>query len=135
MVRSVQAVILNKDGQVLAVSRKDNHSDFGLVGGKVDDEDYLAYPIEPLHAALIREVKEETGLDISVDSAALVLAMHKGGYMSYTFLVNEWSGDIETDEPHIVKWTNFSEIIMGSFGRYNEIVSDSLNDMGVNFNE
>ncbi len=129
----VQAVILNDEGEVLSVSRKYNHQDAGLPGGKVDKEDYNRYPLDPLHAALIREVKEETGLDININTAELIFAIHKDGYMGYTYLVKEWSGEIETDEPHVVKWTHFSEIMMGSFGRYNTLVGESLNDMGIKF--
>jgi 8-oxo-dGTP pyrophosphatase MutT (NUDIX family) len=124
---SVQAVILNDKGEVLAVSRKTDHNDFGLCGGKVDPED------ESLESALIREVKEETGLNINMETAELVFAIHKDGYMGYTYLIKDWSGEVQTDEPHVVKWTYFAEIMTGSFGRYNCLVGESLNDLGVKF--
>ena len=60
MKEAVQIVILNEKNEVLAVSRKDNHKDFGLPGGKVDPEDFSNVD------AIIREVKEETGLDINM---------------------------------------------------------------------
>lgn len=47
---SVTAVILNDKGQVLAVSRKDDHSDFGLIGGWVDTKD------DSLEMAICREL-------------------------------------------------------------------------------
>jgi len=133
MKKTVQAIIFNDKGEILSVSRKDNHNDVGLAGGKVDPEDYDVFGVDPLHVALIREVKEETGLDIDVTSAELIFAIHKDGYMGYTYLIKDWSGEIETDEPHVVRWTHFSEIMMGSFGRYNTLVGESLNDMGVKF--
>lgn len=54
---AVSALIIN-DGRILAVSRKTNHSDFGLPGGKLD-------PGESFKEALIREVMEETGLTVT----------------------------------------------------------------------
>jgi 8-oxo-dGTP pyrophosphatase MutT (NUDIX family) len=131
MKKCVQAVIFNDKGEVLSVSRKDDHNDAGLVGGKVDELDHQHGIYEHLEAALIREVKEETGLDINVETAEMIFAIHKDGYMGYTYLIKDWSGEIHTDEPHVVKWTHFSEIMMGSFGRYNTLVGESLNDMGV----
>jgi len=130
---TVQAVIFNDKGEVLAVSRKTDHNDFGLAGGKVDEEDYQHGLYEPFQAALKREVKEETGLDISVNNIELVLAMHKNGYMGYTYLIKDWSGSIEYDEPHVVKWVPFETIIAGSFGKYNQLVAESLDDMGVKY--
>jgi len=124
---TVQAIIFNENMEVLAVSRKTNHNDFGLCGGKVDPED------ASLADALKREVMEETGLTIDMDSAELVFAIHKDGYMGYTYLIKSWSGEIQTDEPHVVKWTHFAEIMTGSFGRYNTLVGESLNDMFIKF--
>lgn len=130
---SVQAVILNDKGEILSVSRKNNHNDAGLPGGKVDELDHQHGIYGPFEAALIREVKEETGLNINMETAELVFAIHKDGYMGYTYLIKDWSGEIQTDEPHVVKWTYFAEIMTGSFGRYNCLVGESLNDLGVNF--
>lgn len=123
---AVQIVLLNDKGEVLAVSRKDNHEDFGLVGGKVDPED-----VNPIAAAK-RETKEETGLDIT--NLRLIYAMHRNGRMGYTYLA-DWSGEIFTEEPHVVKWTSFDTIIDGTFGYWNQQVAISLSDMGVKFKE
>jgi 8-oxo-dGTP pyrophosphatase MutT (NUDIX family) len=131
---TVQAVIFNEEGQVLGVSRKDNHSDFGLVGGKVDEEDYNAWNGHtPLERALVRETKEETGLDINIATSEMVFSIHKDGFMGHTYLIYDWSGEIHTDEPHVVKWTTFDELIAGSFGKYNKMVAESLTDMGIKF--
>ena len=58
MKKCTQVVILNENGEVLSVSRKHDHNDFGLVGGKVDEGET---PLE----AVIRETREETGLTFS----------------------------------------------------------------------
>lgn len=123
MREAVQVVLLNNNGEVLAVSRKDNHEQFGLVGGKVD-------PGETPEEAAVRETKEETGLDIS--NLRMIFAMHRNEYMGYTYLC-DYSGDIQTDEPHVVKWTSFETIIEGPFGEWNALVAKSLESMGVKF--
>lgn len=54
---SVVALLWN-EGRLLAVSRKDNHEDLGLPGGKID-------PGETPEKAIHREVLEETGLRLT----------------------------------------------------------------------
>lgn len=122
---SAQVVLLNKDGYVLGVSRKTDHNDFGLVGGKMDPCDNN----DPIVTA-VRECMEETGLSIS--NLKLVFAIHKDGFMGFTYLA-DYDGDINHNEPHVVKWTTFSVLVKGSFGKYNQLVSDSLADMGIKF--
>jgi len=121
---SAQVVLINEEGLVLGVSRKTDHNDMGLAGGKKDPDD------KDEMAAAIREVKEETGLDIY--DLQLVFAMHKQGYMGYTYLA-KYSGEINHNEPHVVKWVPFSVIMQGSFGRFNELVAESLEDMGIHY--
>ena len=121
MKKSVQVVLLNKNGEVLAVSRKNDHNDFGIIGGKVDNG-------ETIEEAAIRETKEETGLNIY--NLKLIFAMFKNGYMGYTYLC-DYSGNIYTNEPHIVKWTSFETVINGSFGKWNILVAESWQNMGI----
>lgn len=118
-------VLINKEGFVLGVSRKTDHSDFGLPGGKMEDIDNN----DPIQTA-IRETKEETGIDVS--NLQLVFATHKSGNMGYTYLA-EYEGEINHDEPHVVKWIPFQLLINGKFGKYNKQVADSLADMDINF--
>jgi ADP-ribose pyrophosphatase YjhB (NUDIX family) len=122
---TAQVVLINPEGLVLGVSRKDNHEDFGLPGGKMEPIDNG----EPKFTA-IREAFEETGLQIS--NLRLVFAMHKDGYMSHCYLA-DYKGEINHNEPHVVKWLPFETLIKGSFGKYNEMVCESLNNMGVSF--
>ena len=125
MKEAVQVVILNEDGEVLAVSRKHDHNDFGLVGGKVDKG-------ESPFDAIIRETYEETGLVIYEGGLIPIFQMHRNGYMGYTYLAKVYSGKIHTDENHVVKWTSFNTIIDGSFGEWNYLVAESLISMGKN---
>lgn len=123
MKKAAQVVLLNDEGLVLGVSRKDNHSDFGLPGGKMDPEDND----DPV-ATAIREVKEETGFEIY--DLKLVFAMHRDGFMGHTFIA-KYSGEINHKEPHVVKWVPFQVILEGSFGKYNQMVAESLNSIGI----
>src|SRR3972149_9331950 len=114
--RAVQVVLLNEHNQVLAVSRKTDHKDMGLPGGKVDPGD------KSPEEAIIREVKEETGLDVSF--LELIFAMHRNGSMGYTYLA-KYSGEINTKEPHVVKWVDYEVVLNGSFGKWNKMVLES----------
>jgi len=119
----VTAVIINKNFEVLAVSRKTDHSDFGMPGGKVEEGET---PID----ACIREVLEETGLNVVYQT--LVFAMHRHGGMGWTYLMRVvGTEEIHTNEPHIVKWTNYQTLIDGKFGKWNSLVLESLTDMGI----
>ncbi len=122
---TAQVVLINPEGLILGVSRKDNHNDFGLPGGKMDPEDNG----DPI-ATAIRECKEETGLDVT--NLNLVFAIHKNGNMGYTYLA-DYSGEINHNEPHVVAWKPMEVLINGSFGKYNQMVSESLVDMGIKF--
>src|ERR1035437_3070592 len=58
MKKAVCILVYNDDGEILAVSRKNDPNDLGLPGGKVD-------PGETEEEAVVREMLEETGLEIS----------------------------------------------------------------------
>lgn len=122
---TAQVVLINQDGLVLGVSRKDDHTNFGLAGGKMEDIDNN----DPM-ATAIRECKEETGLDVT--NLRLAFAIHKDGNMGYTYLA-DYEGEINHDEPHVVKWVPFQVLINGRFGKYNKMVSESLDDMGIKY--
>lgn len=134
MKRLVAAVLLNEQGQILAVSRKTNHNDFGLPGGKVDPEDGddLTKPAEPevLEKAIRREVTEETGYEI-YDLELVDTSIYRGDEQ-YTYIA-KYRGSIYTTEPHVVKWTHYSEIIAGTFGDYNEYLANILQEKGISF--
>ena len=51
--------LLFHNNKILSVSRKDNHNDFGLFGGKLEND-------ETQEEALIREAYEETGYSVNI---------------------------------------------------------------------
>ncbi len=68
---------LDQDGKVLAISRKSNSAQFGLIGGKVDPEDgdVVEDELNTLRRACARETLEEAGMVISPKS---LYEVHRG---------------------------------------------------------
>jgi len=109
---SVCALIFRGD-KILSVSRKNDPTKFGLVGGKVDEG-------ETLIEALFRETKEETGLEIV--SYKEVYTRIDDIYECTTFLC-ETSGDInviDEKETGVIKELTWEELFKGPFGEYNK---------------
>jgi 8-oxo-dGTP pyrophosphatase MutT (NUDIX family) len=104
-------VVLFKEDKILGVTRKHNHNDWGLPGGKLD-------PGETALQAIVRETKEETGLDIF--NIELVDQRIFKDRLVYLFKA-DWKGKIEYDPntEGVCDWVTWKELIEGSFGEYN----------------
>ena len=74
------AIIEVEKDKIVMVSRKNNYNDFGIVGGKLDDN-------ETPYEALVREVYEETGLMIK--SAFVLDERNYDGYFATCYYVTE----------------------------------------------
>ena len=120
---SVCLVSFNKEGKLLAVSRKYDHSDMGLPGGKID-------PGETKEEAILREVKEETGLDITNLKFQFVRQCIDDKDKidkSCGVFTGDVIGTINHNEPHIVDWVDPIVITKGSFGDFNISTMEKLN--------
>lgn len=103
-------LIFSKDNKILAVSRKDDPSDFGLPGGGVEMG-------ETPKMAAIRELQEETGLH-AIEVTPVFMALDSHGFITTTFACKV-EGKIHTFERGIVRWVNPVVLLQGSFADYN----------------
>ena len=104
-------------GKVLGVSRKTDPNDFGLPGGKVEEG-------ETLYDAMVREVKEETGL--TVLRAKPIFFREDTDFVAVVYLVEQFYGEISTEETGAVKWIDFELLKQGSFGDYNTMLEEQI---------
>ena len=104
------AVIRNKKDQILIVSRKNKktfRNCWEFPGGKLSNfEDYFE--------ALIRELKEELGIDIAKNKLKnYIFTRHQYRaflLMMCTFEVKHWSGQIENKDNEKLRWVSIKEI-------------------------
>ncbi|XOU94955.1 MAG: nucleotide triphosphate diphosphatase NUDT15 [Candidatus Kerfeldbacteria bacterium] len=101
----IGVIIVNKDGDILVGKRKGSLAQFySIPGGHLD----LG---ETFEQAAVREIKEETGLDIKNPDVIAVTnnleTYHKEGkhYISIALMVKEFSGELKIMEPEkCEKW-------------------------------
>ena len=93
-------IILIKGNDILLLRRfNTGYEDgkYGLVAGHADGG-------ETMTNAMIREAKEEAGIDLSLSNLSLALTMHRwcGDHerIDLFFVANKWGGDIKNMEPN-----------------------------------
>ncbi len=118
-VKSAAVMLILKDGLILAVSRRENTSVFGLPGGKVE----LG---ETPREAAIRETFEETGIKVKhcfEIYKRLEPAKGPKGYDFYThcFYASEWEGTPANSDEGVVDWLTTEDLIYtkAAFAEYN----------------
>ncbi len=120
---SVAALIFNHKGQVLSVSRRNQPTNIGLPGGKID-------PGENPVTAIEREVLEETGIHIQDCYAVYERGEDTaGGRPSRTYYVHAWKGTPRMMEPGLsVEWVEPRDLLAEScsFRVYNDSLFKSL---------
>jgi len=104
-------VLIIEDGKVLAISRRNDHTDFGIVGGGVEDG-------ETFEEGCIRECKEETGLTIS--DLTLIFERQFNEYQVQVFTPKSYTGTIVESDEGIVRWLTPDILVKGkTFGEFN----------------
>ena len=119
------------DGHILAVSRKDDRTKFGLPGGKVD-------PGEDPETAIVREVEEETRAEgrpgVFVSGLAPIFTRVCPGdatYTSTTYYAAAKSAKLPptpyvNTEGAVVDWVKPDVLLRGPFGDYNRALFQHL---------
>lgn len=94
-------LFLIKDNKTLLQRRKNTgyeDGNYGLVSGHLDGD-------ETVCQAIVREVKEEAGIDLKIYDLKVVHVMHRGGRgrdnerIGFFVITKSWKGEIKNMEP------------------------------------
>lgn len=111
--KTAACVLIEENGLFLSVSRKDDHEDFGLPGGKLD-------PNETFIQAAKREALEETGLLVHINPWNPFIFKDGDSFViTFEGSVIEKTNEVEEKETGVVKYATKEEICKGSFSEYN----------------
>jgi len=111
--KRVSAVIIEKEKILLLHRIKFGKEYFVLPGGSVEEN-------ENNEGALIREVKEETGLDIEIEKKLWQVNNEYDERTQHIYLISKYSGDLELGSPekerqskdnkYILEWRNIEDL-------------------------
>lgn len=114
---AAKAIVRGKEGRILLIKRASRAATdpgcWDLPGGKMDYG-------ETLRDALVREVREETGLNVTVGSAVHICHFTKAPFWvtCVTFACEYDGGEVRLSEEHIdFAWIDLSEIPSRTYGR------------------
>ena len=110
---SASVLIIENEGLILAVSRKNNHSDLGLPGGKIESGE------SPISAAC-REAVEELGATVCNPILVKVAKVDDINVFIYRADVIGDVVDHVNTEGARVRWVEPKAICSGTFGKFNK---------------
>lgn len=126
MKQAVCVILLDNDGHLLGVSRRNKPNDMNLPGGKVD-------PGETPEEACVRETKEEVGVDIS-DLELVYSGICKGevDYECFCYLAEHQGTPSSSEEGLTVRWITWNELLdeSNAFADYNRRLFESMQGYG-----
>ena len=110
------------NNKILSVSRKSNHNDFGLFGGKLENG-------ETWEQALIRECYEETGYNISIIPVYYEAMCDDTLVRTYICIAKGSYSELDYPETGlaVVKYLSPSELTEGTFCDYNKALFKHFN--------
>lgn len=115
-------VLIERDGGVLAVSRRNLPGALGLPGGKLE-------PGETPAEGAARELAEETGLRVDPARLVLVYTGAEGAHVVATFLAPDPGGDpVQPTGEGAVVWASWPALVAGPFGAYNAAARAALTE-------
>lgn len=113
-------VVVLRDGSVLAISRKNDHSSYGFPGGLIE-------PGELPAAAAARKLFEETGLTVSEEVLTLVYeGLDANGKLVSTYHAPDPGGQIRQSDRGVVVWAGWLALVSGPYAVYNANVRSAL---------
>jgi 8-oxo-dGTP diphosphatase len=119
---SVAGVVVNDEGQVLVIRRRDNNR-WEPPGGVLELD-------ETFEAGVRREVWEETGLSVRVERLTGVYKNLSRGIVALVFRCTLESGSATaTDEAREVRWMSVDEVRDAMTPAYAVRVTDAFGDM------
>ncbi len=101
-------LLLEKDGKFLFLKRQNTgyrDGDYGMPSGHLEDG-------ESLDECIIRETKEEIGIDVK-DVEMMVVVHTHDDYLDFMFKATEWDGEIQNCEEEKcaeMKWFGLDEL-------------------------
>ncbi len=121
-------VVIKKDNKYLCGSRRGTDNQWGLIGGKVD-------PMERYNTAMVRELFEETGIQIETsDIVGVYLGLCGPGLDGRIFecMAFAYIGDVDKLNPKsmedgiLVDWRDEKDLITGPFAEYNKKLLEKI---------
>ena len=120
-IKTAVCVLFEKDGEFLSVSRKDNQTDFGLPGGKLN-------PGETLIECAQRELMEETGYNLRIVPWNPFMKVDSTNTFVITFKAEKFGDDSlntiseidTTKETGVVSFIHRKQLCRGTFKQYNK---------------
>ena len=112
--------LLFHNNKILSVSRKSNHNDFNLFGGKLESG-------ETWKEALIRECYEETGYNINIIPVYYEAMCDDTLSRTYICVATDWHFDYPERDLAVVQYLSPSELTEGAFGDYNKALFKHFN--------
>ena len=115
---AVKALIQNDEGKFLVIFKSDNEdigpNEIDIPGGRVKFG-------EEVETCLLRKVKEETGLEVRLDTISKTWSLVKENFhlIGITFIATSVGGKIKLSNEHtLFRWVDKNEIINGDYPKW-----------------